>query len=1411
MRFGDMLTFRKDLFFEGAVQADWFYQPEKAALVAENFVFHGSEYYGVGEGAGSQKYTDTISFTREISQKIYDDQPGNALTLAIAGYGTGKSHLAVTLATLLSGKDYQPSSYLQILGNIRNIDSKSADAIREFTERPNLVLVLNGMRDFNLHYELLKAAQKSLKLYGCDDTNLKKLNRAIETAFRFFERNAINMQSSFESFAPSFGYSEKGAALIEKLRRNLGEDEAAFNIINAVYEDLNGHAIRWDEGISATAVLETLMSEYCGISGPFSKIVIIFDEFGRYLEYASSTTTAHSGDSALQQVFECVQNFGGNLQIINFIQADIKAYLQRVDQSTNISRYIGRYDASEKYRLSSNLETIFANLIQRNDKALFESTVIAWQKTSEEHWKDVFSSLNNWLPTTGVWRDYQLFRKVAVEGIYPLHPLSTYMLTKLSDYLQNRSSLMLLSRYIDDLSSVSIVPGQPAPLVLPEMLLRGDLFTEMLAAEEEGRQVSQHCIRYNNAMRKYEDKLSESSQKVLRANLALRILRCRTTSYSDAIKGLSMFSGLSDEEVKAELIWLENEYAVIGYDEHAACFDFLEDSSGAHDFKTHFRRLRASAKFNESIFEESAIRELAEVIQPQETNFAVKHKISTNEWQFTQDLFPIADLSEAYVQQCFTLWKNTISSDKAKGRLIWLYTDNNTPEETIEKAQTYAKIVSGAPIVLMLLKDSEGLLQSALCDYITLQAMSESDQQKYGRHYLDKLQQTENSIRQSFEQLKKAKLRITEKCVAALSARIAPALTDIFESIYPKAVPFDFDGFASKQPGKARKAFCSIVRLVLSDQISENTIHSFPADVRNRFDATLFANNAASWKVVNTDYQIIPPMNKAALTAYNAIVELLPEGGSVKLGDIIDMLAAPPYGMNDYEAVYMIAAVFANLSYCLRVEYKKQSFTVGKWKDTVVGDSKIELAAIRETVAKRINAGAVADQFLALFNRINANTDTALVESLSKELDTMLRGEDIPDALSAQLQLAKNKLQEGNRVLRNWNTTFSDAMSLYEKLLERQDFYSGLLCLRELKGYSFYRVFADTNYAMSEEQMQQLKTTVEEIRARIEPYLRGWVLQNKCKSVESMGGFKAFMKKLYDLLNELGYTKEATLSKEVAEKELSNTEAIRERQELRRSYQSFIADCIVSDTTAYTRLVEWKKDGDKIASGIEKYHDFLGSEAEGMTTTVNNRLSEIVKRIEDIKDRMNGIYDSLYSIASVADIEQILADINRLSLCGIPESDMEDFRGIDEALSGVLTDIETMMEEQNNRARFSENYSALREKYETADMEFDVLSVLEGVADSVKCELDRKDKAWFDKHLSSEPTDLPEIHAWVQDTEVLPNYLSEDAKHAFAEMKKSVEIRISRAKVNDVIFRFENLSQEEKRNCFELLSQKFLN
>jgi hypothetical protein len=975
MRIGEIIGFREDLFFEGAVQIDWFYNEEKAAKVAESFVFHGSEYFGISDEQSGKKMTDTASFLNLIAKKVEDDQRGNPFTLAIAGYGTGKSHLAVTMAQVLSGKIYMPDTYKKTIDNVRRVDKEAVVGIESIGEKPNLVLTINGMRDFNLHYELLRSAGRSLRLYGYSDENLKKLNRAHETAFRFLERNINGNISLFEQKAIGFNWHDKNEELAIKLRTCLSDDKTAFDIINEVYQEINGHEIRWDEGVSANSVLETLLTEYCGISGAFNKIIIIFDEFGRYLEYASSAESSHSGDSALQQIFEAVQNADGNIQMINFIQSDIKAYLQRVDKTSNISRYIGRYDTSDKYYLSSNLETVFANLIDRKSKNAFDSTIKKWQKDNESKWTDIYSKMDKWLPLKGIWKEQKLFRQVVVEGIYPLHPISTYILTGLSDYLQNRSSLTLVNGYITELSSKELAHGDECPLILPERLLSGDLYIEMLAAEQEGRQLSRHCIRYDNILRKFGDKFSADMYKVLRSNLVLRMLRFRTTSYDDVKTAICLCSGMSMANVEKELNWLENEYAVLGFDEHIGSFDFLEDSSGAHDFRTFYRRIKAGKTLSSTIFDNSNIRDISGVLAPINTNFATEKKIKSNEWQFSQDLFPITELSEAFVDSMVADFKNSTAPEKIKGKLIWLYVNKDTEDKSIYIAKELSKKTVDTPIIMLLLNDVENKLNNALLDYDVLSNISNDEKSKFGRHFSDAFSQSENVLKDIFEMLKRDRLMVTSEGIETLTNRLAVSLSDILANMYKKIVPFDFDGFDSKQPGRAKKSYCSILKLLLSGSINANTIQSSPVEVRNRFEATLFETGRNSWKCINSSYQIIPPKETNVLAIYSYLENKLKVEKEISCKKIFEELCIPPYGLNDYVVVYLLAVFCANLSYCIRPLLKKVTYSVIKWKDIIIGDSKVDLVSLKDTVFILVDSGEVVDRYLRLFKMVESNYD----------------------------------------------------------------------------------------------------------------------------------------------------------------------------------------------------------------------------------------------------------------------------------------------------------------------------------------------------------------------------------------------------------------------------------------------------
>src|ERR1700739_3222872 len=146
----ELIRFRSDKLFNGAVNVDWFGADDtRAKSASEAFVFHGPKYHGVSQadvgGEHGHQLLDTASFALSIVRRCYgiEDQP---FTLAIAGYGTGKSHLGLTIASLLS--EPEGNSARAILTSIETADSEIGAEIRAILReagQPCLVVRIHGI------------------------------------------------------------------------------------------------------------------------------------------------------------------------------------------------------------------------------------------------------------------------------------------------------------------------------------------------------------------------------------------------------------------------------------------------------------------------------------------------------------------------------------------------------------------------------------------------------------------------------------------------------------------------------------------------------------------------------------------------------------------------------------------------------------------------------------------------------------------------------------------------------------------------------------------------------------------------------------------------------------------------------------------------------------------------------------------------------------------------------------------------------------------------------------------------------------------------------------------------------------------------------------------------------------------
>lgn len=178
MKIRDIVHFNAEHFFEGAVQLRWMDErPAQAELAAESFVFHGPRYHGVSDAEsegieGGYRLKDSASFVRDLLSSIHAGMHGdevNPYWLVVAGYGSGKSHLALTSAVLLGNPHGVTTK--KIVANITQADVDIGKNVRDdlaLLVKPILVLTLDGMAGFHLGNALSQVVLTQLHRYGVD-------------------------------------------------------------------------------------------------------------------------------------------------------------------------------------------------------------------------------------------------------------------------------------------------------------------------------------------------------------------------------------------------------------------------------------------------------------------------------------------------------------------------------------------------------------------------------------------------------------------------------------------------------------------------------------------------------------------------------------------------------------------------------------------------------------------------------------------------------------------------------------------------------------------------------------------------------------------------------------------------------------------------------------------------------------------------------------------------------------------------------------------------------------------------------------------------------------------------------------------------------------------------------------------
>lgn len=1421
-RLSDIVRFRGDRLFNGAVSINWFGTDlARCRAASEAFVFHGPQYHGVqqqdvGTGHG-HKLMDTASFARAVVRRCYgqEDQP---FTLAIAGYGTGKSHLGLTLATLLA--DPQGETAAPVLSALEAADEVIGSEVRALlneSRQPCLVVALNGMESFDLTAEITRQIARDLNKRGLDTKPLDGLRPR-------FAQAAGLIRMANEGVVKELLVACETDSAQNILRGLEQQDENVYSKIHGFFAS-RGMTIRALTGESVRDVVDVAVREYCGKGKPYRSLVVLFDEFGRYTEFATVRSQV-AGSGVLQDLFEAVQAHSGSACFVGFIQFELNAYVQRIapEYRNEILRYVTRYQAANRAYLSINLETLIASLLEKRQPKALDKRFDSAEARQES--QETAGNLARWFPQVQnhrLWGNLDQFHTVIRKGCWPLSPFSTWFLFYLAaagKHLQERSALALLGDVLARHEGTE-VPDGTNWAVTPADLWSDVLQQELLTSEEGGQQGSiTHAFASVNA--RHGTRLADDLQRILRSVVLASKMGLQSADKDDAIEALAELAGISLSAADRAVRLLQEEYNVLEWDEAFKEFDILGDAVPRTQFLS-FVRQRVATTYDEAgkarLFASKAA-DWCDLLGDLDCDFAEENRITTREWRY-QSATTNLDLVPMQIKLATDRWKDSFGVDQPRGTIVYCYVEPSRDSTVVLldvgkllRAAAREAEVTTLPMLVVLLCDEKGDLGQALAEVSVLEeSVSEEDRVRFGNLIAAHKEKMRQVIGDQIESMIRQRRYATGLKEDLESHRLSRAGTELFAKTYKSPIPFPFDGFSTAK-GNAADTCQELTTALLAGKLDFDVVIAKPVKAKNRAVTVL----KETWGIFTRNGDV---SRRPTYPALRTITEkwddaLASEDRRLPVTDILRQLCLPPHGANIASAGLILGVFVAPRAENLVVVRDGQQVTVSQWiQDGFFKGKFIDLAALYGV--NLVSIGEASSEWETLLDEWE-QADNHLARRNCLERATELKNRvPVPPSLAYREVHLREQTCISIQAISKLEESQSEAIAKIEQGLERRDVSNlswGAASLREMS-----KKMTAEKPAWTDLQIAELQPHFERARQAISMYFEEWLTRQAPRSdaPDAAGDFKHRMIRLVGgNLKRIGLEE---LAREVETRTAAvvrQAETIAEAHQLVRDVSSWLTTH--GDATRTVRVADLRalRDvGKNFSSKLQGMSERISLTEVGTTRT---QLSAFMAKLKDVETdamkRAMGLWQT--KLRSEDDIDRLLAEVE--SLANVFENlpnDQEDILLMRRALRLYQKDYQQLANDRLTWSEFEKLAEQLRQDASSTlgeeSLPWSPEDAIGGfVASITKL---RKDASalWIDA-LESEAAgvalmsagDANRLHARVSNP---PSILAEPHTKRLKKVLKDLEARLEELAVEWLIERFRALPEPAKMKFLRLVTE----
>lgn len=1276
MEIGQVIHFHDEHFFDGAVQLGWLQRRLKQARQAASaFVFHGPRYHGAADAEregveGAYRLKDTASFVRDLLASMHAGSEGrevNPYWLVVAGYGAGKSHLALTCATLLS--EPRGETAHAIVDQIAQSDAGIGVTVRRQVaemDKPALVLPLDGMAGFHLGNALSRAVFAQLNYHGVDAEAIRELSPRFQTAGQFVERNFAVRADRFAALLPGLD----AAQIQVRLQQN---DEEVYSVVDALYIEANGHPIPVEGQESAQELIDTLCHAYCAPDGPFSHVVILFDELGRYLEYAAEKPQL-AGDAALQQIFQGVQDNSTKVRFVGFIQYELKAYLKRFSGGDlrQLQRYVTRFDTADKWYLSTNLETIFAHMIGKDEAALAN----LWQTTYAERQNEVTRQhLAQCLPGFSrfpVWNNPQRFAQVIGQGCWPLHPFAVWFLTRQRDLVQSRSALTFIKDVIERISGEDAAVDGRLRQVSAADLVVGSMLPELVSAERETGGVTAETLQA--LLERFRGHLNSQQQLVLAGVAVLEKTRIGRQPRTMADSLLCEATAL---EPKALPVLLEalSELGAVEWNGDLGQYELLSDGATRGQFQQLLRAQQVG-------FDAAGIRDLflrcgaADLdlvdITP---DFAQRREISTPDWFFEVRLAH-ADSVENAILGAFQEWRSATQAKDAKGKLIYLYL--HPDDDTLAVGERVRQCMNQelartrqarAPIWVIGLADRRGALAERIVRLHLLSSLTVNDQERFRRFVPDERERSRRALKDGVQEAIRERLYWIAGFDMIPEGRLGVVGQEIFAKVYPETIPFPFDGFASAAGGGAADA-TQLARGLIARQVTGTWVQALPMRLQNRVNAVLIQ----SWKALRGNGDLISPMEKRVKIPFQWLEKAHQDDPQRTLLASYRALIAPPYGLNGSSATLLLGLLLGLDSPPRRIEQNGVLVASADWLGSAFpsrqGKHHLDETVLAKTCIRFLAADSES-RWRSLLQQWEAEQNYIKKIKLAREAARMREIDPLPETLEGNY----NYLRDASNQVAEIVSAMDNRMKEWERGIELATRRASVEHAIKLGGQVLEQRNAMQDSPLwPETYANKSNSLLNFAKEVITGHIGAWIPRQSCESPAQVADFRRRTQNQANWLSGLGFVAEAQALNQQAQRCIHTVEARQQIARILAQCNEYPRQPEPTDSTSVRKLRDEIALGDSLITEVQGAERALApAEIAAHTNAIQQRqirLKAACKRQEDALAAVYGL-----RLKTHHELQEALAKVNRLRDVFVGTRDESEVSEIAAQLERILSDV----------------------------------------------------------------------------------------------------------------------------------------